>query len=112
LVTSLIRLRKALPCRSCLCGRFRTVEIAAGAQDNDPKIALPQCWFIYGGGMKIVCKCGMDCTDFCSQHAIPQNARFACPDCDSPLTASCSQGAAQSGGVSVTERMAEDALTA
>jgi len=66
----------------------------------------------YGGGMKIVCKCGLDCTDFCSQHAIPLNARFACPDCDSPLTASGSQGAAQPGGISMTERMAEDALTA
>jgi len=64
-----------------------------------------------GGSMKIVCKCGMDCTDFCSQHAIPLNARFACPDCDSPLTASASQGGAQSAGFSVSERRPEDSLT-
>ncbi len=37
--------------------------------------------------MMTVCSCGMDCSEFVGQHAIPADAAFACPACDAQLTA-------------------------
>jgi hypothetical protein len=37
--------------------------------------------------LRVVCVCGMDCSDFISQHAIPAYGRFACPGCEREVTA-------------------------
>ena len=36
---------------------------------------------------RVVCACGTDCSDFINQHAIPAHARFACPGCETEVTA-------------------------
>lgn len=41
--------------------------------------------------MKTECACGVDCSDFISQHSIPANARFNCPACEAELRARATQ---------------------
>ena len=52
--------------------------------------------------MKTQCACGLDCSDFISQHSIPANARFACPGCETELTAPALQSTFASADLSDT----------